>query len=176
MLCGKGQVADLLGVFLEEGEEEGSKIIVEASSERCVVGQFRKFPVDCPYHLDIVVSDELKILLLVLFGSGSDRQQKILMQPALLILLPVGQLKMILASVPEQPYHFEQKLEQRQHEHVLAVFLHHEGLDVLDRPVAGLRVLQLATQMLPVSHHWVLLRPYLRLRTAVERGLPRGSL
>jgi hypothetical protein len=77
------------------------------------VGQFWEFPVDCPYDLDIVVPDKLKVFLLVLFSSGGDRQQEILMQSTLLVLLPTAEPEMVLASVAEQPHHFEQKLEQR---------------------------------------------------------------
>lgn len=74
--------------------------------------QLWEFPVDCPYHLYIVVSNKLKILLLVLFCSASDRQQEILMQSTLLVFLPVAELEVVLAPVAEQSHHFQQKLEQ----------------------------------------------------------------
>ena len=113
MVCRENQVIDLSGVFLKDGQQKGSKIIVKSSGKWCVVRKLWEFPVDCPYHLDIVVPDKLEVFLLVLFCRGGDRQQEILMQSALLVLLPIAEPEMVLASVAEQPHHFQQKLEQR---------------------------------------------------------------
>lgn len=76
-------------MFLQDWDEEGSEVIVELGGEWGVGGELWELAVDCPDDLDIVVPDELEIFLLVLLGSGCDGEQKVLVQPALLVFLPV---------------------------------------------------------------------------------------
>lgn len=56
-------------MFLQDRYQERSEILIKLGSEGRVVREFRKLAIDSTNNLDIVVSDEFKILLLILFSG-----------------------------------------------------------------------------------------------------------
>lgn len=69
--------------------------------------KLREFAIDRPYDLDIIMFDKLKVFFLILFRKHSDERVKLLVQLALLILLPIGQTEVVLLLVAEQPHRLE---------------------------------------------------------------------
>lgn len=139
----EGKSVNLPDVLLKNSGQHRPEILIELGRKRSIMGQLGKLTIDRPNHLDVVVPNELQVLLLVLLGSCSQAEQEVLVQPALLVLLPVGKLEVVLPAIAQQPDHLQQKFEEGQHQHAPCALLQHEGLDVLDRPVAGLGVLEL---------------------------------
>jgi hypothetical protein len=97
-------------------------------------------------HLDVVVLDEFQVLLLVLFRVECELACQLLMKFADVILLPVRKLEVILPPIAEQTHHLEQQLEEGEHEHTASIILQVEGVNILDRVVEVVDVLQLQRQ------------------------------
>lgn len=65
-----------------------------------------EFSVDCSNNFDVIMFDELKIFLLIFLRVGSKIRIHLLMQFAMLILFPIGQLEVILGLVAKQSHNF----------------------------------------------------------------------
>lgn len=94
-------------MFSHDACHECLEVFVELGGERGVVTKLREFAIDRPYDLDIIMFDKLKVFFLILFRKHSDERVKLLVQLALLILLPIGQTEVVLLLVAEQPHRLE---------------------------------------------------------------------
>lgn len=72
------------------------------------MAKLRELSINCPYDLNIIMLDKLQIFLLILFRKHRNKRVKLLVQFALLILLPIGQSEMVLLLIAEQSHHFEE--------------------------------------------------------------------
>lgn len=79
-----------------------------------VTAQFWKFPINRPNHLNVVVFDKLQILLFVFLAIDREVRVELLVQLALLVLLPMAQLKVVYIFITKQPHYLQQQLEESQ--------------------------------------------------------------
>lgn len=70
-----------------------------------VTAQFWKFSINRPNHLNVVVFDKLQILLLVFLAVDREVRVELLVQLALLVLLPMAQLKVVYILITKQPHY-----------------------------------------------------------------------
>ena len=77
------------------------EMFIKPASQRIITTQLRKFPIDSPDNLNIIMFDKLQILLLIFLRTNSKILVNLLVQFALLIFLPLIQIEVIFVFVTQ---------------------------------------------------------------------------
>ena len=102
-------------------------ILIESACHRLSIAQLRKLPIDRPNNLNIVMFDELQVLLLIRLRLHRQLLVNLLVEFALLVLLPVAEIEIVVVFVKKKTQYLEEQFEEDKKKHVFVVVLAEKG-------------------------------------------------